>query len=189
MAVVKSLGSLLGRLFGVRIWAVEDEEEGSRRMIRGGNIIAIGSDHAGYRLKESLKGLLHERGYEVLDVGTDSEESCDYPDIASAGAEAVAGGEADRAILICGTGAGMCLAANKVRGAYAVSCTDAYTARMMRLHNDANVLALGGRVVGPELAKDIVRTWLSTEFSGEPRHNRRLGKVGQIEGGCTDRSE
>jgi len=124
-----------------------------------------------------------------MDLGCEDESPSDYPDIAAAGARAVASGEADRAILICGTGAGMCIAASKVPGIYAVNCTDTYVARMMRLHNDANVLALGGRVVGAELAKDIVETWLATEFSGEPRHERRIGKVRQIEGGCTDRSD
>ncbi|MFQ5809887.1 MAG: ribose 5-phosphate isomerase B [Armatimonadota bacterium] len=151
--------------------------------------VHIGADHGGFQLKQELLPFIRELGYVCTDLGTQDESSCDYPDIADAGARAVAAGEADRAVLICGTGVGMCIAANKVRGAYAANCTDTYTARMTRLHNNANILTLGGRVVGPELAKDIVETWLGAEYSGESRHERRLGKVQQIEGGCTDRSE
>jgi ribose 5-phosphate isomerase B len=151
--------------------------------------VHIGADHAGFQLKQELLPFVRELGYACTDLGTADESSCDYPDIAAAGARAVASGEADRAVLVCGTGVGMCIAAGKVPGAYVANCTDTYTARMMRLHNNANVLALGGRVVGPELAKDIVEMWLGTEYSGDPRHQRRIGKVKQIEGGCTDRSE
>jgi len=163
----------------------ETERTGDARPLR----VCIGADHGGFRLKQELLPFIRELGYACADLGSRDESPSDYPDVAETAARAVAAGEADRAVLICGTGAGMCMAANKVPGAYAVTCGDTYTARMTRSHNDANVLTLGGRVVGPELAKDIVQTWLATEFSGDTRHVRRVGKVKQIEGGCAKRSE
>lgn len=151
--------------------------------------VCVGSDHAGFELKQELLAFIEELGHECTDLGSEDDSPCDYPDIAHSGARAVAEAEADRAVLICATGAGMCIAANKVPGAYAVHCDDTYTARMTRLHNNANVLTLGGRVVGVGLAKEIVRTWLETEYSGEPRHQRRVAKVKQIEGGHAHRSD
>lgn len=141
--------------------------------------VAIGSDHAGYRLKEFLKRSLPE--WEFCDVGTDSPEPCDYPDFAAQVARLVASGECDCGIIICGTGVGSSIAANKVPGVRAALCHDVYSAEMSRLHNDANVLALGGRVVGEGLALRIVRAWLETPFSGEERHRRRLAKLQALE--------
>ena len=142
--------------------------------------VAIASDHGGYRLKEFVRRLLEEMEVEVLDFGTDSEESVDYPFYAAKVARAVASGEVDRGILCCGTGIGMSIVANRFPGVRAALCHDEYTARMSRLHNDANVLALGGRVLGEGVAAEIVRVWLETPFEGG-RHERRLGKLGEIE--------
>jgi len=139
--------------------------------------IALGSDHAGYRLKEEVAALLRSEGYNFRDFGAFSDEPSDYPDIGRQVAEAVAGGEFDRGILVCGTGVGMSIVANKVRGIRAAVCSHEYTARISRRHNDANVLALGGRTLGPELAKEIVRVWLATEFDPQERHVRRVGKI------------
>lgn len=138
--------------------------------------IAIGSDHGGFQLKKTICRFLEEEGIAYQDFGTYSPESCDYPDIAFAVAEAVARGEFDQGILICGTGIGMAIAANKVPGIRAALCHDTYSARMSREHNDANVLTLGERVVGPGLAVEIVKTWLSSSFAGE-RHSRRVEKI------------
>ncbi|MGO0123401.1 ribose 5-phosphate isomerase B [Desulfothermobacter acidiphilus] len=138
--------------------------------------IAIGSDHGGWQLKQVVRRFLEEEGLEYRDFGTHSPESCDYPDIAFAVAEAVARGDFDRGILICGTGIGMTIAANKVPGVRAALCHDTYSARMSREHNDANVLGLGERVIGPGLALEIVRTWLAASFAGE-RHRRRVDKI------------
>ncbi|HIQ05198.1 MAG TPA: ribose 5-phosphate isomerase B [Anaerolineae bacterium] len=146
----------------------------------------MGSDHAGFSLKQEVVAWLEAQGYEVSDLGIDSLESVDYPDFARPVAEAVAAGKADRGILICGTGIGMSMTANKVPGIRAALCTDPYMARMSRLHNDANVLCMGGRVVGVGLALDIVETWLATEFEGG-RHARRVGKIMQMEG-CDERT-
>ncbi len=142
--------------------------------------IAIGSDHGGYELKEDLKGLLAELNYEIQDFGTENGNSVDYPDIAKPLAEAVASGKADAGILVCGTGIGVAMAANKVPGIRAANCHDQYTARMSREHNDANILTMGGRVIGKELAREIVKTWLSTTFAGG-RHARRVEKIMAIE--------
>jgi ribose 5-phosphate isomerase B len=139
--------------------------------------IAIGSDHAGFELKEHIKGILPPREYEVTDVGTHSPDSVDYPDLGFEVARRVAAGEADRGILICGTGIGMSIAANKVRGIRAALVHDLYTAAQSRRHNDANVLVLAGRVTGKGLAEEIVKTWLSTEFEG----GRHLGRLRKIE--------
>ncbi len=144
--------------------------------------VALGCDHAGHALKLQVAEWLRGQGHEVLDEGTFSEESCDYPDFALGVARRVASGEAERGIAICATGIGMAMAANKVRGVRAAVCNDLYTARYSRLHNDANVLALGARVVGPGLAGEIVRTWMETRFEGG-RHSRRLEKIAGIERG------
>ena len=144
--------------------------------------IAMGCDHAGYPLKEALKAFLKEEGHEVEDLGTDSEEMVDYPDFCAATARAVVDGRADRGIVLGGSGQGEQLAANKVRGTRAALCNDVYLAELSRRHNDANVLAIGGRIVAVALAKEIVRLWLATPFEGG-RHARRLEQVAEIERG------
>jgi ribose 5-phosphate isomerase B len=144
--------------------------------------IAIGADHAGFELKEHLKGLLADSGHEVTDLGTDSTEPVDYPPICAAVAREVVAGRAERGIVLGGSGQGEQLAANKVRGARASLCNDLYTARFARLHNDANVLSMGARVVGTGLAEEILRTWLETEFEGG-RHARRVAQLAEIEAG------
>jgi ribose 5-phosphate isomerase B len=128
--------------------------------------IAVGSDEAGYALKEELKGYLNEQGYEVTDYGCPSPDPVDYPDIAIAVAKAVATGRHERAVLVCGTGIGMAIAANKVPGVYATVAHDPYSAAKARTSNNAQIISLGSRVVAPELAKTLLRTWLEAEFSG-----------------------
>ncbi len=135
--------------------------------------VAIGSDHGGYSLKEVILPLLKELGHEVLDVGCYNEESVDYPGFADLVCEKIDKGESDMGILICGTGIGMSMAANKHKGIRAALCSEHFTAQMSREHNDANVLCLGERVTGPGVAMEIVRTWLSTPFGGG-RHQRRI---------------
>jgi ribose 5-phosphate isomerase B len=142
--------------------------------------LAIGSDHAGYRLKEDLKGHLKELGHEVEDLGTDSEEPVDYPPYCAAVGRAVRDGRADRGIVLGGSGQGEQISANKMRGIRAALCNDLFTARLSREHNDANVLAIGARIVAPGLAKEIVRTWLETGFDGG-RHERRIRMIEEIE--------
>ena len=144
--------------------------------------IAMGCDHAGYPLKEALKAFLTDEGHEVLDCGTDSEEMVDYPDFCAAAARAVVEGRADRAIVLGGSGQGEQLAANKVQGARAALCNDLHLADLSRRHNDANVLAMGGRIVAVELAKEIAELWLATPFEGG-RHEQRLRQVAEIERG------
>lgn len=146
--------------------------------------IAIGSDHGGYQLKEEIKKALLEKKYQVEDFGTHSTDSCDYPDIALPVARAVAAGEYDKGILICGTGIGISIAANKVPGIRAALCHDTFSARASREHNDANILALGERVIGRGLALEIVDVWLASEFSGG-RHQKRVDKIAAIEKRCT----
>jgi len=141
--------------------------------------IGIGSDHAGFRLKESVRRWLVEHTYPVLDFGTDSEEACDYPDFAIALAEAMAAGEINRGVLICGTGVGMSIVANKFPHLRAAVCHDPTTARFSRAHNDANVLTLGSRITGEMVALDIVNAWLHTPFEGG-RHSRRLEKIDRV---------
>ncbi len=143
--------------------------------------IALACDHGGYALKEKIKGWLQEAGYPVRDFGCYSAESVDYSDYAIPAAEAVAAGQADRAILICTTGIGVCISANKVRGVRCALCADTMTARMTREHNDTNALAIGAGVVGENLAKEMVFTWLSTPFSGITRHQRRIDKISAYE--------
>jgi ribose 5-phosphate isomerase B len=141
--------------------------------------IGVGSDHAGFRLKESVRRWLVEHSYHVLDLGTDSEEACDYPDFAIALAEMMRDGEINRGILICGTGVGMSIVANKFPHLRAAVCHDPTTARFSRAHNDANVLAMGSRVTGEMVALDIVNAWLHTPFEGG-RHSRRLEKIERL---------
>jgi len=143
--------------------------------------VAIGADHAGFELKDIIKQTLDELRVAYKDVGTNSDESVDYPDYAAKVGKAVAGGEFDRGILVCGTGIGMALAANKVAGVRAAPVVDLESARLARSHNDANVLAIGARVTPPERALDLVRLFLKTEFEGG-RHERRLQKVAALEG-------
>jgi ribose 5-phosphate isomerase B len=142
--------------------------------------IAIGADHAGYELKQHLIGVLQRDGHEVLDLGTHSTESVDYPPICAAVGRTVRDGNADLGIVLGGSGQGEQLAANKVHGVRAALCNDLYTARMAREHNDANVLSMGGRVVGVGLAEEILNTFLTTSFEGG-RHQRRVDMVMQIE--------
>ncbi|HIY31590.1 MAG TPA: ribose 5-phosphate isomerase B [Candidatus Mediterraneibacter avicola] len=142
--------------------------------------IGIGNDHSALELKAEIIGFLKEKGYEIVDFGTNSTESCDYPIYGEKVARAVAAGEVEKGILICGTGLGISLAANKVEGIRAVVCSEPFTAKMSRAHNNCNILALGARVVGAELAKMIVDTWLSTEFEGG-RHQRRVDMIMDIE--------
>ena len=142
--------------------------------------IAVGADHAGWTLKESLKAWLLERGHDVIDFGTHSPDSVDYPDYAAQVGESVAVGKVDRGLLVCGTGLGMAIAANKIPGIRAVACNDLLAARMSREHNDANVLALGGRLLGREAALEILGTWLETPFAGG-RHVQRVEKIAALE--------
>ena len=139
--------------------------------------IALGSDHAGFAYKERIERELARQGVEVVDFGAENDEPSDYVDYALKVSRAVAAGDADYGILVCGSGVGMTIAADKVKGIRAGLCSDTYTARMCRLHNDVNVLVLAERVIGSELALDIVREWLETPFSGEERHVRRLEKI------------
>ncbi len=140
-------------------------------------MIAIGSDHGGFALKQAVMKHLSDRGLEYKDFGTYSEESCDYPEYGRAVALAVASGECERGIAICGTGIGISIAANKVPGIRAALCGDCFSAEATREHNDANVLALGARVVGEGLALKIVDTFLDTPFSNDERHVRRIAKI------------
>jgi ribose 5-phosphate isomerase B len=142
--------------------------------------IAIGADHAGYALKQHLVGVLRRLGHEVDDFGTHSEEPVDYPDICARVGRAVVRGDADRGVVVGGSGQGEQIAANKVPGVRAALCNDLYTTRMSRQHNDANVLAVGGRIVAPGLADEIVALWLETPFEGG-RHQRRIDQISQIE--------
>ncbi len=143
--------------------------------------IAVACDHGGLALKNAIVRYLNENNFEVEDFGTTTDCSCDYPDFALKGAEAVARGECDRGIFICTTGIGISIAANKVPGVRCALCTDATCARLTREHNDANVLALGGGIVGVNLALDIVKTFLTTEFSRLEKHQRRIDKIALIE--------
>ena len=144
--------------------------------------LVIGADHGGYELKEDLKGYLTENGYEVEDVGTFSTASCDYPDIAKAACAKIQSGEYERGILICGTGVGISMAANKCKGIRAACCSDTFTARYTMMHNDANVLCFGGRVVGAGLARELVDAYLGETFQGG-RHKIRVDKIMAIEAG------
>ena len=149
-------------------------------MVPGMTVVALGADHAGFPLKEDLKGWLISGGYDVVDLGTQSAESVDYPDFAVAVAGAVTVGKADRGVLVCGTGLGMALAAHKVPGVRAAACSDAFSARMSREHNDANILALGARITAREAAIEILEIWLGAEFAGG-RHARRVEKIDALD--------
>ena len=142
--------------------------------------IAIGCDHAGLELKNEIIKLLSGLGIDCIDYGTNTPESVDYPDFGEKVSEAVSSGEIERGILICGTGIGMSIVANKFPGIRASLCNDLFTAQMSRRHNDANVLVIGGRIVGQDLAKEIVKTWVNTPFDGS-RHVNRLKKITLIE--------
>jgi ribose 5-phosphate isomerase B len=142
--------------------------------------IAIGSDHAGFELKEQIKKSLESEGYAITDFGTNSSDSVDYPLIAKALATSVATKNPNKGILICGTGIGMSIAANKVKGIIAANCFDAETARLARLHNNSNILTLGGRILNFDAAKEIVKIWLETDFEGG-RHQRRIQEIRDLE--------
>jgi ribose 5-phosphate isomerase B len=147
----------------------------------GNGSVALGSDHGGYQLKEMLKKYVTELGYRVIDVGTNSEEPCDYPDFAYAVASLVSKGEAWRGLIIDGAGIGSAIVANKVPRVRAACCHNEFVARNSREHNDTNVLTLGSRVIGSEVAKEIVRIWLTAWFAGG-RHKKRVDKIGDVEG-------
>jgi len=139
--------------------------------------VALAADHGGFAIKEELKPELENMGVDCIDLGTDSENSVDYPDFGRAVADAIVEGRAERGVIICGTGIGIAIAANRVGGIRAAVCHDATTARLARAHNDANVLALGARIIGREVAIDCLRTFLSTPFDGGERHTRRVAKL------------
>ena len=144
-------------------------------------MIAIASDHGGFDLKEEVKKHLEERGLEYKDFGTYDKNSCDYPDFGVQAAKAVGAGECEKGIVICTTGIGISIVANKVKGVRCALCSETTTARLTREHNDANVLAMGGGMVGPLLACEIVDTFLDTEFSNLEKHSRRIAKIAEIE--------
>ena len=141
---------------------------------------AIGNDHTGVALKEIIKKFVEEKGFEVKDFGTQSTEASNYPEIAEAVANAVASGECERGILICGTGVGISIAANKVKGIRAVCCSEPFSAKLSKQHNNSNILCFGARVVGTELAKMIVESWMDAEFQGG-RHQVRIDMIRDIE--------
>ncbi len=142
--------------------------------------IVIANDHAAVELKQEIASFIEELGYEVVNIGTDSHDSCDYPEYGKKAADMVASGQADLGVLICGTGVGISLAANKVKGIRCGVCSEATTARLIRQHNNANMIAFGARIVGSELAKDIVQAFLSAEFMGG-RHATRVDMISAIE--------
>ena len=143
------------------------------------NKLAIGSDHAGYQMKEALKSILIELGYDIEDCGAHSSESVDYPEFGEKVARLVASGAASGGVLVCGSGIGISMAANRVKGARAALCSEPLSARMSRQHNDANILCMGGRMIGIEMAKEILTVWLNTEFEGG-RHQRRVDQLDSI---------
>ena len=143
--------------------------------------VVVGADHRGYELKDEIAAALKRDGHEVLDVGTNSADSVDYPDYARAVGEAIVDGRAERGILVCGSGVGAGIAANKIRGVRAALCHDTYSARQGVEHDDMNVLCLGARVVGDALAMELVKAFLSARFKGEERLRRRLDKVAEME--------
>ena len=143
--------------------------------------VAIGADHAGFKLKEDLAKLLATQGYAILDMGTHSEAPVDYPDYAAAVGRAVRDGRADRGVLVCGSGAGAAIVANKIKGVRAALAHDTYTAHQAVEHDDANIIVMGSRVIGQALAEELARTFLLARFTGEERHVRRLNKVKALE--------
>ncbi len=144
--------------------------------------IVVGADHRGYQLKDEIAAALRRDGHEVLDVGTNSDQSVDYPDYARAIGEAITDGRAERGVLVCGSGVGASIAANKVHGVRACLCHDTYSAHQGVEHDDMNVLCMGARIIGIELARELVTAFLNARFTGEERHQRRLGKLLAIEG-------
>lgn len=144
-------------------------------------MIAVGCDQAGFELKKTVIGYLEENNYEYKDLGTYSEDSVDYPVYAKKVVRAILDGEADKGILICGTGIGVSITANRYKGIRCALCSDVFSAKATRAHNDSNVLALGGRVIGPGLATEIVAAWLSTEFSHAERHQRRIDMLDETD--------
>jgi len=144
--------------------------------------IAVGCDHRGFKAKEQIKTIITQLGHEYIDFGTTNSDPIDYPDPAYVAATAVSKAQADRAILVCGTGIGMCMAANKIKGVRAALCHDELSARISRDHNDANVLCIAGDLIGEVLIQNIIEVWLNTEFSGG-RHERRIRKIAAIEEG------
>ena len=142
--------------------------------------IAMGNDHSALDMKEAIKAYLESKGYEVIDFGTNSTESCDYPEYGEKVGRAVAAGEADYGIAICGTGIGIGIAAGKVKGVRVCTCSEPYSARLSRMHNDTNVLTFGARVIGVEMAKMIVDEWLDNKYEGG-RHKRRVDMLSEIE--------
>jgi len=145
--------------------------------------IAIGCDHAGFPLKETVAAVVKMAGHEPLDLGTYNTDRVDYPDYAKKVAKAILEGRAERGILVCGSGVGVCIAANKIKGIYAGVCHDTYSAHQSVEHDDMNVLCLGARIIGPEIASEIVRAFLGATFSGEERHKRRVAAIHEIEAG------
>jgi ribose 5-phosphate isomerase B len=144
--------------------------------------VALGADHAGYDLKEAIKEILKNENIEYIDLGTiNNHDSVDYPDFAAAVGKKVASGEYDRGVIVCGTGIGVAIAANKVKGVRAANCNEVVSARFSRLHNDANVLTIGSRIIGSEVAKEVLKVWLVTDFEGG-RHAARVEKIHKIEG-------
>jgi RpiB/LacA/LacB family sugar-phosphate isomerase len=143
--------------------------------------IAIGADHAGYALKQKLGDYLHELGHAVIDLGTMNQDPVDYPDYAEAVAKAVLQGQAERGVLICGSGVGASVAANKLPGIRAAVCHDTYSARQGVEHDDMNILVFGARIIGEELARELVRTFLAAKFTAEERHLRRVAKIKALE--------
>ncbi len=144
-------------------------------------MVSLGSDHAGFALKQEIKKYFDERHIPYKDYGTYDENSCDYPDFAEKTCAAVTSGECNSGILICGTGVGMSIAANKIKGIRAACCSDYFSAKYTRMHNDANILCLGGRVLGSGLACELVEVFLSTPFSNGESHVRRIGKIAGLE--------
>ena len=172
----------LGATYGINRPPVEhpliDPRAGAMPADERDDVIAIASDHAGFELKQFLARELENEGYQVLDLGTHSKESVDYPAYAEAMAETLSSRRARRGVLLCGTGIGVSIAANRHAGIRAALCHDVETARLSRQHNDANVLALGGRLTDPGTAKEILRTFLETEFEQGGRHQRRVAMIG-----------
>lgn len=139
--------------------------------------LVIGNDHAAVELKNEIKAYLEEKGYEVINIGTDTHDSCNYPEYGEKAGRMVAAGEVDGGVLICGTGVGISIAANKVKGVRAAVCSEPVTARLVKEHNNANIIAFGARIVGSEMAKAIVDAWLDAEYIGSGRHERRVNMI------------
>jgi ribose 5-phosphate isomerase B len=143
--------------------------------------VAVACDHAGYPLKQAILEIIKSAGHETLDLGTNSMESVDYPDFAEKAGRAIQQGDVERAVIVCGSGVGACIAANKMKGVYAAICHDTYSAHQGVEHDNMNALCLGGRIIGPELANELVKVFLAAQFSHEERHKRRVNKILSIE--------